>query len=428
MDRTTQQARSRSRLRPASALLAGLLALGAVAGQVDPAQAQPLGPARATAHHPYAELAEQLRGDLQAYLATRAPEEDASAAGLSVSLPGRASSIDVSAGTVRPGDPRPVGIDSLWQIGSNTKAFTSVLVLQLEAEHRLSTDDTLGRWLPQYPRWRDVTIKRLLNMTSGIPTYDAQPTFLADYAADPRTYFSKERLVAYVSDLPASSGYSYSNTNYVLAEMVIEKVTRDSYAHQLYARIITPLRLRDMYYRPHLYPREVTDREPGGYFFIDQIPELADLVGRDVSRDTLSWARGAGGIVATTRAMTIWERALYGGRLLPPKQQTELESLVSEQTGEPIAQTTLADSRGFGLGVTQTTTTKFGTVWTYEGATFGFRALHVYFPRSGAIIAITVNSQPTQDAISLLALSVYTTLLSNRVIPAAPAPAAAASR
>jgi D-alanyl-D-alanine carboxypeptidase len=326
------------------------------------------------------------------------------------------------------GGSRPVNTDSIWQIGSNTKAFTSVLLLQLEAEHWLSINDTLSRWLPQYPQWRDVTIKQLLNMTSGIQTYDAQPAFLADYAVNRYTNFSKERLVGYVAGVPRVSGYSYSNTNYVLAEMIVEKVTRDSYAHQVYTRIIAPLRLRDMYYRPHRYPRQVTSREPAGYFFIDQIPQLAGLVGRDVSRDTLSWARGAGGIVATTRDMTIWERALYGGRLLRPKQQAELESLVSENTGEPIARTTPEDPSGFGLGVVQMTTSKFGTVWAYEGATFGFRAVHVYFPSSGVIIAMTVNSEPTQDAFSLLALSVYNTLLSHRLISPAPAPAGTAPR
>jgi len=135
--------------------------------------------------------------------------------------------------------------------------------------------------------------------------------------------------------------------------------------------------------------------------------------------------RGAGGIVATTRDMTIWERALYGGRMLPPKQQTELASLVSQQTGKPIAQTSRQDPRGFGLGITQMTTSKFGTVWTYEGATFGFRALHVYFPQSGVVMAMTVNSQPAEDQISTLALSVYDSLVSHGMISPAAEPAGA---
>jgi D-alanyl-D-alanine carboxypeptidase len=427
MVRTTRRTNSRQRL--ASTLLAGLLAVGAVAaGQAEPANAQPPRPASATADHMKSRLAEELRGDLRAYLRARGQAEHVSAVGLSVSLPGRASSIDVSAGTMRWGDSRPVRTDSIWQIGSNTKAFTSVLLLQLEAEGRLSIEDRLGRWLPHYPQWRDIMIKQLLNMTSGIQTYDAQPAFLADYAADPSTKFSGERLVNYVAGVPRVPGYSYSNANYILTEMIIEKATRDSYAHQLYTRIIAPLHRCDTYYRPHLYPRAVTAREPAGYFFIDQIPELARLVGRDVSHDTLSWARGAGGILATTGDMTMWERALYGGRLLPPKQQAELESLVSEITGQPITRTTADDARGFGLGVSQTTTPKFGTVWTYEGATLGFRALHVYFPTSGVIITMTVNSQPTQDMIPVLALSVLNTLISHGLISPPPAPAAAAHR
>ena len=272
-----------------------------------------------------------------------------------MNLPGRRSSIDVSAGTTRFGGSVPVRPDCVWQIGSNTKAFTSVLLLQLEAQGRLSIDDPLGRWLPQYRRWRNVSIRRLLNMTSGIPTYDDQPAWYADYAANPHRYFSPERLVNYVIDAPATSGYSYSNTNYILAGMIIERVTGRSYRNQLYRRIINPLRLCDLHYRPHVYPSSVTRREPAGYLFNNQFP-LPELLGRDVSRDTLSWARSAGGILSTTSDMTRWERALYSGRLLPPKQQAELKSLVSTTTGRPIARTSAADPRGFGLGIASSPT------------------------------------------------------------------------
>jgi D-alanyl-D-alanine carboxypeptidase len=339
-----------------------------------------------------------------------------------VKLPDRRSTIDVSAGTTTFGGSVPVRPDSVWQIGSNTKAFTSMLLLQLEAEHRLSIDDPLGRWLPQYPQWGDVTIRRLLNMSSGIATYDDQPAFYADYAADPHTYFSKERLVGYVLGAPATSGYSYSNTNYVLAEMIIEKVTGHSYQNELYRRIIDPLGLRDLYYRPDVYPASVTSREPAGYLFNDQFP-LPSLLGEDVSRDTLSWARGAGGIISTTSDMIRWESALYGGRLLPHQQQAELESLISTRTGQPIAETSLTDPQGFGLGVAQLTIEDLGTFWFYEGETLGFRALHAYFPDSGLIIALGLNSATADDQIAVLVKSVYDTLLADGLVQPEQVPA-----
>jgi D-alanyl-D-alanine carboxypeptidase len=398
-------------------VLAGLVA--PIAGNV-PAHAAPSGPVTASAGDD--DLKSRLRADLEAYLQARGVAEHVSAAGLSVNLPDRWSTIDVSAGTTTFGGSVPLRPDSLWQIGSNTKAFTSVLLLQLEAEHRLSIDDPLGRWLPQYPQWRDVTIRRLLTMTSGIATYDDQPAWYADYAADPHTYFSPERLVGYVLGAPATSGYSYSNTNYVLAEMIIERVTGTSYQDQLYRRIIEPLCLRDLYYREHVYPTSVTSREPAGYFFNDQFP-LPQLLGRDVSRDTLSWARGAGGIVSTTSDMTRWERALYGGHLLPPQQQAELESLVSTTTGQPIASTSATDPQGFGLGVAQLTDEELGTFWFYEGETLGFRALHAYFPESGVIIAIGLNSATADDEIATLTKAVYDTLRAEGLVHPQPVPA-----
>ena len=405
-----------TRVRLARAVIAAVIAIAAAAVPTvanGAAQASQSGVASAAAGCDHSCLAGELRADLEGYLRAQGTAEHISAAALSVSLRGHRSSIDVSAGTTRFGGSDPVRPTSVWQIGSNTRAFTSVLLLQLEAEHRLSINDTVGTWLPQYPRWRDVTIKRLLNMTSGIPNYTEQASLLASYVANRHRYVSAPQLVSSVLGAKATTGYSYSNTNYVLAEMIIEKATGDSYRHQLYERIIEPLHLHDLFYRVHEYPRSVTAREPAGYYFSDQPPVLAALKGRDVSRDSLSWARGAGGIISTTRDMTRWERAMYDGRVLPASQQAELLSLVSTRTGQPIARTSLSDPGGFGLGVAQFTDAKLGTFWLYEGGTLGFRTLHVYLPGSGVIMAMGLNSAPSQDHIVALAMSVYDTLASH---------------
>jgi D-alanyl-D-alanine carboxypeptidase len=403
-----------------SILTTVLLAPGAAAAPAPPPLAAPA--VASVAADPA--LVADLRADLEGYLGARGEAEHVSAAALSVSIRGQEATVDVGAGTTQYGGSVPVQPDALWQIGSNTKAMTSVLLLMLEAEGRLSIDDTLGRWLPQYPQWAGVPLRRLLSMTSGIPTYDTQPAFLADYAADPLREFTQEELVGYVVGAPATTGYSYSNTNYVLAEMVVERVTGTSYANQLSARLLEPLGLEDTYYRSHLYSAQVTARLPAGYYTRTGEPELSPLAGRDVSRDSLSWARGAGGVLSTTADMTWWARVLYEGWLLPPQQQAELLSLVSTATGEPIEGTTPQDPGGFGLGVAQLTDA-LGTFWFYEGQTLGFRFLHAYFPESGLVVALGLNSSPDEDQIGVLATSVYDTLVAHGVAEPAPAGAGA---
>ena len=122
--------------------------------------------------------------------------------------------------------------------------------------------------------------------------------------------------------------------------------------------------------------------------------------------------QGAGGIVSSLQDMTTWDRALYQGQELPPPQQRQLESLVSTTTGHPIPGTTPADPAGYGLGVAQVTYPSIGTVWANEGETFGYRVVHLYFPRSGIIIALAANSSPApgNDDLGTLAGSVYQAL------------------
>ncbi|TDW93443.1 D-alanyl-D-alanine carboxypeptidase [Kribbella pratensis] len=412
-----QQGARPSYRRTAGVLAAGALAVTAItAGTASTAGAQ-TSSADITASAPHEwSLQRDLRRDVEAYLTKYGANEHASAVGLSVSLPGR-SNIDVTAGTMSFDSRRPVPGDAVWQIGSNTKAFTSVILLQLEAEHRLSIDDPLGKWLPQYPQWRHVTLRSLLNMTSGIRTYDETPEMLSAYAADPNRYFSQAELVSYAAATPpAANPWTYSNTGYILTEMIIEKVTGNSYSHELYSRIINRLQLKDTFYRPHAYPRSVTAREPAGYFHVHGFGPLEPFYDTDVSRYTMSWTRAAGGIFATLHDMTVWERAMYSGQMLPAKQQAELLSLVSVATGKPIDTTSAKDPAGFGLGVQQSTTSRLGTFWNYQGGTLGVRTLHVYLPESKVIMAMGVNSYPEQNAINDLAFAVHATLKAHGLI------------
>ncbi len=191
--------------------------------------------------------------------------------------------------------------------------------------------------------------------------------------------------------------------------MIIGKVTHDSYADQLTRRIIAPLGLRTTCLAPYTCPPSDACRMPAGYFYIAGGPP--SLLGKAMPPLALTWAQAAGGIVSSLADMTTWDRDLYQGQVLPARQQHQLESLVSIATGKPIRHTTLADPIGYGLGVGQQTSRQTGPYWFYEGQAFGARVIHLYFPRSGMIIALAANSSTiTNDDLPNLVESVYQTL------------------
>jgi D-alanyl-D-alanine carboxypeptidase len=375
--------------------LVAVLAAGTTAGTAAATTNSAIAPA----------LTAALRGDLIRYLDAEGAKDHFSALSLRVTYPGARPGLAVSVGTTTYGGNTAVTNDALWQIGSNTKAFTSVVLLQLEAERRLSIHDRLGKWLPQYPAWRTVTIKQLLSMTSGIPDYTGQPAFGADIQAKPDRGATAAHLIAYVQNEPLGpSTYAYSNTNYVLAQLIIERATHRSYFDQVTTRILAPLGMRDTCFAPESCPARVAPRLPAGYSMQAGLPEL---VGKPVPPLALSWAQGAGGLVSTLKDMTTWDRALYGRRVLPAAQQRELESLVSVTTSKPIRIVTAGDPVGFGLGIAQKTDPVTAVTWAYQGGTIGFRVLHLYFPHSGLLMAIAVNSNVDVNTLPDLADSLY---------------------
>ena len=232
-----------------------------------------------------------LRQDLTHYLTTRRTPEHISAVSLQITFPGTRPAISLADGTTRYDGGPPVSASALWQIGSNTKAFTAVILLQLEAEGKLSIDDPVGKWLPQYPAWRHITIRQLLDMTSRIPNYTSQAAFVAALAANPSARFTTAQLVSYVTGLPLGpAGYHYTNTDYILAQMIIEKVTHDSYASQLTRRIIDPLGLRSTCLAPYTCPPSDAARMPAGYLYIAGVPP--SLLGQAVPLLALTSAQG----------------------------------------------------------------------------------------------------------------------------------------
>jgi CubicO group peptidase (beta-lactamase class C family) len=246
-----------------------------------------------------------LQTDVNNFLSARAAITHISTVALDVNLRGQAP-IDVSSGTTTYGGTTPVTPANLFQIGSYTKAFTAAAILQLEAAGKLSIHDTVGKWLPQYPQWSSVRIESLLNMTSGIPGYDNLPAFETAFAQNPNRHWTLPELAAFSQGQPLEPGWLYSNTNYILAEMIVEQAGNDDYTDQLYRRFFIPLGLQDAYYYADSYPATVVDRLVSGYFYNAALTPFSAFLGKDIKTDSLSWAQGAGGIVASLANVSTW--------------------------------------------------------------------------------------------------------------------------
>lgn len=375
------------------------------------------GAAQTAAPGSTARLKAALQRDLATFLAERSKEEHLSSLSLTVSPGNGRPNIDVTSGTTTYGGRTPVTPTSLYQIGSNTKAFTAVAVLQLEAQGRLSIDAPLGTYLPQYPAYRNLTLRRLLNMTSGLESYDNTSRWERSYVRDPNANVSTDTLIRMVYPsikFRPGTKYHYSNTGYLLAQEVVAARSRSKSYDAEIARIVASVGLKNTFYTSNRYAPAIARRVVAGYYGNDD-DGFGPFIGKEMNGHSLSWAQGAGSMVSTPEDLATWARALYRGTtLLPRKQKTELLSLNSIKTARAIAAATAADPAGFGLGVAQRFNAKLGRFWFYQGETLGFRAAHLYFPESDLVVSLFANSRPLEAKSKLQSLfsKLYATIAS----------------
>src|SRR5580698_7364348 len=273
--------------RSVSLFAAGLAVTAFVVSAASPA---PAAPASVPAvHQSTSALTTALKRVLSGYLSKYGASEHVSALSLAVSVRPGTPPIDVAAGTTQYGSGPQATPADLYQIGSNTKAFTAVAVLRLEAQGRLSIDAPIGGYLPQYPKYAKLTLRRLLNMTSGLPTYDDTPAWYKSVSTNPKRYLSPDTLVRMVYPqikYPAGSKYSYSNTGYILAqEIVAARSQSHSFAKEI-DRIVALAGLKNTYYSDNFYPADVASRVVAGYYEYGD-PGFEKFMGKNVTPYTV---------------------------------------------------------------------------------------------------------------------------------------------
>ncbi|MEU5764493.1 serine hydrolase domain-containing protein [Streptomyces asoensis] len=232
----------------------------------------------------------------------------------------------------RPGD--------RFRIASAGKTFVATVVLQLVGEGRLSLDDTVEHWLPGTVTGHGndgstITVRQLLQHTSGLFNYTADFPEVADkagYQADRYTTWTPEELVAiamrHEPGFEPGTGWSYSNTNYILAGMIIKKVTGHDWTREVTQRVIRPLGLRDTL-APSTRPW-IPGRHLHGYSAFGEAGTPIDVTAFNPSA-----AGAAGAMISTTGDLTRFYQALLGGRLLRPAELAAMKTTVRAPELDP---------------------------------------------------------------------------------------------
>jgi len=356
-NKSTRSLRTKALVVTAAAVLAGSGAVAASAA-ASAEQANAFTPGRPIAHNgPMKDVAQQV---------------------LAVGAPGYVARIDdghrvaiTVAGLADTATQRPLTGHDQFEIGSNTKTFMSTLALQLVDRGRLDLDAPVSKYLPGVvANGKNITVRMLLNHTSGLFNYTADPDFFTEMDKDPQHVWTEKELLAvafkHEPNFAPGTSWSYSNTNYTLIGMILQKQTGRSLPDLVQQRIARPLGLTHTYFAN---PR-ATNTGPGyahGYAvsFAGPTPTSVDTSSWPLG----GWAGAAGAIISNPNDLSRFFSAVLGGKLFSQEQLNQMKTTVDLPKDFPIA-------GGYGLGLFKIKAA-CGTVWGHGGDTLGHHSTAV---------------------------------------------------
>ena len=285
----------------------------------------------------------------------------------------------------------PLRPTAQYRVGSITKTFVATIVLQLVGEGRLRLDEPVSKRLPDLlSDGRLITVRQLLNHTSGLPDYTEDPELFAGIVEN--RVWKPAALVAMADKHPRlfapGSAWKYSNTNYIVAGLLIKAVTGHSLANELQRRIFSPLGLDHTSFPVTNAP--LTGYHTHGYISTETIP-TADGQPLDVTGYNPSHAWAAGAIVSNAEDLSDFYEALMGGRLLTPRLLREMRTTVAEDPTDP--NTTFR----YGLGLERVSDT-CGANWGHSGSIYGYRGIAYWNARTGRTVIIASTMYPAPAA------------------------------
>jgi peptidoglycan/LPS O-acetylase OafA/YrhL/CubicO group peptidase (beta-lactamase class C family) len=348
-----------------------------------------------------------LASDLQGILDAAVADGTIPGAVLSVHLPNGAIWTSAS-GLADSESEAAIKPETRVRIGSVSKMFTAVVALQLVEEGKLDLDAPIATWLPDLiPNADAITIRHLLQHTSGIFDYLEDRRFVSEAYAEPERVWEPHELVEYAIGFPpsfapgAENRWDYSSTNYVILGMIIEQTTGRTLAQELRQRIFEPLDLHQTY----ALPEEVVEGpQAHGYSKSDDQTEIS-----------LSFGYAAANIVTTVGDLRLFGSALFTGDLLNPQTRKLMEQFVNAKGAYAMP------DLEYGLGLMrnrlpigdgaddQPLPPEASRVIGHIGGFGGFRAALWYAPESGTLVALGLNQASTDP--NELATQVFEAIL-----------------
>lgn len=293
---------------------------------------------------------------------------------------------------------RSVTPASVFRVGSLAKQFTAAVLLLLAEQRRLSLADPLHRWIPSFPRAREITLREMMGHTSGLGNYTTMPFDLLMQRA--RLEYSADALVQEMAStsplfvFEPGTAWAYSNTAYVLLGLVIERASGQAY----------PEVLRDMIFKPHGLAQtavdlagEVVPDRASGYTYAENAPGRFN----HAAYISMSYVGAAGALRSTPAELCRWHELLLGGQVLTPSSLRQMLTPVRARSGALPLEVAKAGAEGgepvrhgFGLNLDPV---RGKRQVGHAGNIFGFNAQLRSYPDDGVTLAMVVNTDGSPD-------------------------------
>lgn len=275
-------------------------------------------------------------------------------------------------------------------LGSTGKTFVAAVLMQLVEENKIGLSDKVSKylgnekWFSRIPNSDDITVFMLCHHTSGLPRYVFTGTFGEDLVKNPDKVWKPEELLSYIFDHKprhkAGTRWAYSDTNYIILGMIIEKICKNTFYNEVKKRFLLPLELTNISPQISRNPKGLVQGYSGEASFM-KIPPKVIINNKYFINPQFEWC--GGGFITTAADLAKWTKKLYSGEILSEESMDELLLPVSYRDGK-------ISDQGYGIAV-QISETKLGKKLGHTGLMPGYVTEIGYYEDYDLTIVIQIN-------------------------------------